>query len=358
MRILVVKLGSIGDIVHTLPALAAIRRAQPTAEIGWVVEARSAEILRGNLYIDHLIEVDTSRLRQRMSVDELLRELRSQVSEIRKLKFDIALDFQGLIKSAIVAKLSGAKRRWGFAGRARREPASRVFLTDTVKVPKGTHVIQKNLMLARAAFGMAGDDGSLEFPIAISAIEINEASAVVGKVGDRFAILNPGGGWVTKLWPAENYGVLADRLWTELGVTSILVTGPAESTLAARALGASHSGKLIAAEPSLKGLVELAKHATVYVGGDTGPTHLALAAGTPVVGIFGPTEWWRNGSIRPDDICVERTDIDCRIDCHRRRCSNWICMDIGVERVFQAARERIIRAGNSISNNLNGKKAG
>ena len=101
-------------------------------------------------------------------------------------------------------------------------------------------------------------------------------------------------------------------------------------------LQASQSGKARAVSLSLKGFYELAKRAQVYVGGDTGPTHLAIAAGTPIVGLFGPTEWWRNGSLRAADICVERVDIDCRTDCHRRACSKWICMDIEVERVLQA----------------------
>jgi ADP-heptose:LPS heptosyltransferase len=96
--------------------------------------------------------------------------------------------------------------------------------------------------------------------------------------------------------------------------------------------------------PTLKGFYALARLASVYVGGDTGPTHLAVAAGAPVVGLFGPTEWWRNGSPRAEDICVERNDIDCRADCHRRACSRWVCMDIEVGRVLAAAGERLRRA--------------
>ncbi|HEY2865976.1 MAG TPA: lipopolysaccharide heptosyltransferase I [Pyrinomonadaceae bacterium] len=345
MRILIVKLGSIGDIVHTLPALAAIRRAFPAAEIGWVVERRSADILRGNPLIDRLIEIDTRKLRRRAPVDELIGELRRQVREIKSLKFDIALDFQGLVKSALVAKLSGAKRRWGFARSERRERASGFLLTDKVEIPERTHVIEKNLLLARAALGIDVPEGIFEFPVATSQQDLKEASEVADLVGGRFAVLNPGGGWVTKLWPAENYGRLADKLWEKLKLESVLVTGPGERTLATRAVETSHSGKLKTAEPSLKGFYELSRRAEVYVGGDTGPTHIAIAAGAPVVGIFGPTEWWRNGSIRNDDICVERTDINCRVDCHRRRCSNWICMDIEVERVFRAVEERLARMG-------------
>lgn len=359
MRVLIVKLGSIGDIVHTLPAFALIRRSFPTDEIGWVVERRAADILRENPLIDHLIEIEMGKLRRRAAMDEVIGELRRQVRDIRSLNFDIALDFQGLIKSALVAKLSGAKRRWGFARRERRERASGFLLTDKAEIPDRTHVIEKNLILARTALNIDTPTGTLEFPIATSQKETQEAEAIAEGMGDRFAILNPGGGWVTKLWPAENYGRLADRLWEELGLESVLVTGPDEGPLAAKALEANRSGRLNTAEPTLKGFYELARRAAVYVGGDTGPTHIAVAAGTPVVGIFGPTEWWRNGSIRPEDSCVERLDIDCRVDCHRRRCSNWICMDIDIDRVFRAVDERTLRASREPrANNLNGKKAG
>jgi ADP-heptose:LPS heptosyltransferase len=111
--------------------------------------------------------------------------------------------------------------------------------------------------------------------------------------------------------------------------------------LAERAASNSRSGKLTLAEPSLKGFYEIAKRAAVYVGGDTGPTHIAVAAGAPIVGIFGPTEWWRNGSPNADDICVERNDIGCRVNCHRRTCGKWICMDITVETVAAAVGERL-----------------
>lgn len=344
MRILIVKLGSIGDIIHTLPALAAIRRELPGAEIGWVVEKRSAEILRDNPMLDRLIEIDTKGLRSNGSTESLLQNLRGQVGELRKVKFDTALDFQGLIKSAVVAKLSGAKKRWGFAGRALREPASRILLTDSVKIPRHTHIIRKNLMLARTALGLKGKYESLEFPIQVSTAETQEAAAIIERIGPRYAILNPGGGWVTKLWDARKFGRLADLLWDEFRLPSVVVSGPNEDELARLAFESSVSGKIISTKPSLKGFVELAKHADVYVGGDTGPTHLAVAAGAPIVGIFGPTEWWRNGSPYPDDICVERTDIDCRVDCHRRTCSNWICMDISVETVFEAVRARMMSA--------------
>lgn len=341
MHILFVKLSAIGDIIHTLPALAEARRHFPDAEISWVAESRSAEILRGNELIDNLIEIDTRSLRGGKVIEEILFDISRQVRGLRKHRFDIAIDLQGLIKSAAVAKLSGAKRRWGFSKSGLREPASRFLLTDVVRVPARTHIVLKNLTLARAALGIGGVPGPIEFPIFTDEESRSEAAALIERAGGRFAILNPAGGWVTKLWHAEKYGELADMIWNELGIVPVVATGPSESILADRVLAASRMGKTISVQPTLKGFYEFAKNAVVYVGGDTGPTHLAIAAGAPVVGIFGPTEWWRNGSTQPDDICVERTDIGCRVDCHRRTCSNWICMDISAAAVFAAVRERL-----------------
>lgn len=342
MHLLIVKLGSIGDIVHTLPSLAAIRRALPEAEISWVVEERSAEMLRGNVLVDNLIEVDTRSLRGGMVVEEMLLSAGRQIKELRRFKFDISIDFQGLLKSAMIGKLSGTSRRWGFSKESLREPASRLLLTDKVEVPSGIHVIRKNLALAAATLNIEVPDADFEFPIMTSPEHVAEAGAIVQTAQSKdFAVLNPAGGWATKLWHAEKFGALADKLWEEHGIASIVATGPQELELAEKVAANSRSRKLTLAQPSLKGFYELVKRAKVYVGGDTGPTHIAVAAGAPVVGLFGPTEWWRNGSPNPVDICVERNDIDCRVDCHRRTCSKWICMDSDVETVFAAVTKRL-----------------
>ncbi len=346
MKILIVKLGSIGDIVHTLPSVAAIRRACPRAEISWVVERRAAEILRDNPLLNRLIEVDTKALRRWPVSGETLLTPRQQLRRLRASAFDIAIDFQGLLKSAAIAKFSGAPRRYGFAREHLREPASRFLLTDTVRVPAPVHVIRKNLALAAGALKISvpSEAHDFSFPVGISCAHESEAFAAMARVGEQFAILNPGGGWPTKLWSAERFGSLAEALLRNHGLRSIVTYGPGERELAEAVTKASHAGATVALNPSLKGFYALARLASVYVGGDTGPTHLAVAAGTPVVGLFGPTEWWRNGSPRGEDICVEREDIHCRTDCHRRACSNWICMDIGVERVLAAVGERLRRA--------------
>src|SRR6476646_1282432 len=155
MRILIVKLGSIGDIVHTLPALAALRAGLPKAEISWVVERSSAEILKDNPILDRLIEVDTKALRRGLMYGETLRAPRQQLRRLRASAFDLALDFQGLIKSASIARLSGARRVFGYTREGLREPASALFLSKRIHVPKKTHVIFKALQLAHGALGIS-----------------------------------------------------------------------------------------------------------------------------------------------------------------------------------------------------------
>ena len=341
MRILIVKLSSIGDIVHALPALAAIRRALPEAEISWAVERSAAEILRGNRFLKRLVEIDTRVLRRNKLSGKSIFWAREQLRDLRAEEYDVALDFQGLLKSASIAKLARAKRLYGFSKQNLREPMSRFLLTDTFEAGGQIHIIEKNLTLARKALDIDVPRGDFEFPIFTDETHKREAEKIVEKAGENFAILNPAGGWATKLWHAEKFGALADKLWEENRLISIITTAPNEIELAQKVLRNSESGKILLAQPSLKGFYELAKRAKIYIGGDTAPTHLAVAARAPVIGIFGATEWWRNGSPNTDDICVERSDIGCRVDCHRRACDRWICMDIEPETVLRAAQKRL-----------------
>lgn len=342
------KLSSIGDVVHTLPALSAVKRAVPDAQISWIVEKNTAEILRNNGQIEQLYEIDTRSIRK---PGNLLRELNAtkrRFSELRKTKFDLSIDFQGLLKSAAISKISKSSVRAGFDEHGLREKVARGLYHQTHSVDLKTNVILKNIELAEKSIRSLSGDGdftldrsSIEFPIEIETSHQEEAESIVEKTGGSFIILNPAGGWPTKLWPAENYGILADEIFEETGIQSIVSVGPGEEILGQRVANASKKGVVAVESPTLKGFVALSKLAKGYVGGDTAPTHLAVSAKCPVVGIFGPTEWWRNGSLDEEDICVERTDIDCRIDCHRRSCNNWICMDIDVSRVRLAIKQRL-----------------
>ncbi|MEJ7710683.1 MAG: lipopolysaccharide heptosyltransferase I [Pyrinomonadaceae bacterium] len=331
MRILIIKLSSIGDVVHTLPALAVIRRALPSAEISWVVERRAAEILRDNPLLDRLIEVDTKALRRlRLMYGETLLAPRQQLRQLRASAFDVSLDFQGLFKSAAIALISGAQNRFGFSREALREPLSRILHTSTVSVPLNQHVIVKNLSLVASALGIAVPQNPLDFEslIALAASHHAEAFKVTRALGDSYAILNPGGGWATKLWSPERYGSLATELWSKYGLMSVVTYGPGEDELAQRVVRASRRGVAVAARLSLKGFFALAHRAKLYVGGDTGPTHLAMAAKAPIVGLFGPTEWWRNGSLPPGRYLAWTAKISIAgrtvIDANARSGSAWI----------------------------------
>jgi ADP-heptose:LPS heptosyltransferase len=274
---------------------------------------------------------------------ETLRAPRQQLRRLRASAFDIALDFQGLLKSASIARLSGARRVFGYSRAGLREPASSIFLSKRVSVPERTHVIRKGLLLVEGALGIRvpSEPERFSFPIAVDTADEAAARQAAKCAGGNYAILNPGGGWPTKLWSADRFGKLADALWSSYGLSSLVTYGPGEEELAESVRRGSGLGKATPVSLSLKAFYSLAKGAQVYVGGDTGPTHIAVAAGAPIVGLFGPTEWWRNGSPRVEDVCVDRTDIDCRVDCHRRSCSKWICMDIEVERVFRAVEKRL-----------------
>src|SRR5215211_8390859 len=185
MRILFVKLGSIGDVVHTLPA---VRRAVPGAKISWVVERRAAEILRDNPLLETLIEVDTKGLRRWPLSGETLPATRRQLRRLRASPFDLSIDFQGLLKSALVSRLSGARRRAGFSREHLREPASRFLLTETVRIPSRLNVIRKNLALAAGALGvrLPTEADTFEFPVHVSPLHEREAEEVVQAAGERF----------------------------------------------------------------------------------------------------------------------------------------------------------------------------
>lgn len=352
MRIVIIKLSAIGDVVHALPAVAALRRALPDARLAWVVENRAAAILRDSPAIDELIAIDTRAWRKRMFSRATAADIRERIAGVRGPIVDLAIDFQGLLKSGLVMQATRARRRIGFETAELREPLSRLFLTEQVATAHIKHVIEKNLALARAACATAGQDetdlatGAYEFPIALSADDERYAEAAANDRAARFAILNPGGGWPTKLWPVERFGALADQLYEAHGVVSYVTFGPGEEALALAVTRHARSGAAQAIASTLKQFVALARRAALFVGGDTGPLHLATAAGTPVVGIYGPTSPERNGPFNPQDMCVGR-DLWCRNACHRRACWHWECMDVTVSEVARAAALRLAGASHA-----------
>jgi ADP-heptose:LPS heptosyltransferase len=229
----------------------------------------------------------------------------------------VALDLQGLWKSAAWARASGARRVIGFAGPWRRERLSEVLLGVRVPLsPEPAHVIDKNLALLRALDIDAV--GQRAFPLPPAPDEARRVAEQIAAHGWRdFAVLNPGGGWPSKLWPPASFGALAQGLAAR-GIAPIVAWGPGEKGLADAVVASSRGTAAPCFATSLLEYAELARRARIVVAADTGPLHLACAVGTPVVGVFGPTDPARNGPFSADDLTVRRHPL-CA-PCHRRHC--------------------------------------
>ena len=266
---------------------------------------------------------------------------------LRRSRYDVALDFQGLWKSAAWARLAGARRVLGYDRHWRREGASVLLVPERVTPPPSlAHVIDKNLALLRALGIEAA--GARTFPLP----PLERQSAAVGAGlrqlainnddSDALVVLNPGGGWSGKLWPAARFGELARALRLR-GFRALVTWGPGEEDLAERVVAASDGAAVRCFPTTLLELGALARRARLFVAADTGPLHLACALGAPVVALFGPTDPARNGPFADDDLVVSRRPA-C-FPCHRRRCPTHAgVMDtLPVDEVLAAAERRLAR---------------
>ena len=263
-RILVVRLGAMGDIIHTLPAVAALKQAHPGSYLAWIVEPQWAALLEGNPCIDRVL------LLRRGSAAGLLKSWR----ELRAQRYDLAIDFQGLLKSAVVAAASRPTRIFGFDTGQARERAAALFYTDRVS-PHGIHVVER-------ACGLVGHTLACppEFPIPPGRPE--------GELPEgTFVLASPLAGWRSKQWPLEHYASLARRLRNELGVPLVL-NGREAAHLPPIETAVSHVS-------GIPGLIYATRRAAAVVGVDSGPLHIAAALGKSGVAIFGPTDPARNG---------------------------------------------------------------
>jgi heptosyltransferase I len=271
---------------------------------------------------------------------------------LRSRRYDLALDFQGLWKSAAWARLSGAARVVGWQAASRREPASQLLIGERVsrQGEQRRHVIDKNLELL-APLGIAAE-AVREFPLPRPRESVARVDAgLVGVDPRALVILNPGGGWTSKLWPAERFGELARGL-RATGLRPLVSWGPGEQDLADRVVAASGGAAERSFPTTLLDFVELARRARLVVAADTGPLHIACAVGTPVVALFGPTDPVRNGPFAPSDVVLRRTPA-CA-PCYSRSCLRHagIMSGIGagevqdavVRRLAVAEQERTARA--------------
>jgi heptosyltransferase-1 len=276
-RILVVRLGAMGDIVHTLPAVAWLKQSHPGSLLTWLVEPRWAPLLDGNPYVDRVV------LLRRQSFAGLVETRR----ELRAAHYSFAVDFQGLLKSAMAAGAANPDRLFGFHQSQVRERLAALFYSDKT-LSRSAHVVERNLELAMACGGSGLQPAKRLFPLPPGRPEGDLPP------GD-FVLASPLAGWASKQWPMEHYRALAARLRKELGIPLVFdwpldgpLNGPAGADFAT-------AGAAIPHRSGLPGLIHATRRATAIVGVDSGPLHLAAALGKPGVAIFGPTDPARNG---------------------------------------------------------------
>ncbi len=346
-RLLVVRGSAMGDIIHALPAVAALRESLLQTSIGWVVEERWVELLcspssslagprsADRPLADRIHTVNTKGWRRSLITPDTWRQISGSVRDLRHPHYQVAIDFQGALRSALIARLSGAKRIYGFANP--RESAARMAYTERITA-NGTHMVEQNLSLSEALLGKRVGLPAAQLPRDKSAEQECDRYMVEHRI-EKFALLNPGAGWGAKQWPAERYGVVAKQL-SEEGLHCLINYGPGEQTLAeASETSSERHGRAI--QLSLTQLIAFTRRAALFIGGDTGPMHLAAALKVPVVALFGPTDPARNGPFGTRSV-VLRNKLSATS--HKRRIQpDPGLMAITVNEVVAAARQLLKR---------------
>jgi heptosyltransferase-1 len=309
-RLLIVRLSSMGDIIHALPAAVMLREAFPHATIGWLVEERWAELLctlstprhgarsPQRPLADAVHIVNLKKWRKSLASNQTWERVAAGLSDLRAMRYQAAVDLQGAARSAILARWSGASTIYGAA--QPRENLASLWYTRQV-ITERQHVIEQYAEIAEAVIGKSRPIPDAVFPCDPVAEE-SVAKRLSGANLRDFAILNPGAGWGAKQWPAERYGQLAKAL-SICGVQSLINFGPREEELAKTAEAVS-AGTVRAMSFSIGELIALTRRARLFIGGDTGPMHLAAALHIPVVTLFGPTDPARNGPFRTKSIVL------------------------------------------------------
>jgi len=325
-RFLVLRLSSLGDIVHTFPAVAALRESSPGAHIVWLTHPRWKFLVESSGLAS---EVWTLESRSTASLRETIRA-------IRGLHWDAAIDYQGLWKSAGLAFFGGIQRRIGFSSETIREFGVPVLYTDRVRC-KTTHIADQNGELTARA-------GSCN-PVAPFRLRVPQEDecnmhAHLKELGlDRYVVLSPGGGWRSKCWPPERFGRLCRMLRETVGLRCVVNYGPGEEDLFLAIRECSGDANPEPYNGPLGPLMALLRNAACIVGGDTGPLHLAIALGTRAVALFGPTDPARNGPYRTGDIVLRAPDA---IRTHSRVDQTHPSMlQIQVEEVLHTVHRRL-----------------
>jgi lipopolysaccharide heptosyltransferase I len=336
-NILIVKLSAIGDVVQTLPALEAIKRIFPASRIDWVVEEASSGILDGHPLIDHLIVSRRKTWLRMLSRPtkflEGIKVISGFIRALRSVRYDIAIDFQGLLKSGIIIGLSRSTRKIGFD---RTRELSYLFLNERLPAYDiEKHALERYLDVARY-LGASDPPPTCALPIERERVIVKDRLSQADIEGGSVVVINPLARWRTKLWQEEKFARLADRLISERNATVIFTGGPDDREAITRIRGMMREQALDwTGKTTLKELAALAERADLFITTDTGPMHLAAAAGSRVIAVFGPTAPWRTGPYGKGHIAV-RAGVECS-PCFSRTCSRKVrCMEaVTVEDVLE-----------------------
>ncbi|MDY6987984.1 MAG: lipopolysaccharide heptosyltransferase I [Thermodesulfobacteriota bacterium] len=338
MDILIVKVSSIGDVIHTLPALNALRAHFPDARITWLVEEAASALVTSHPAVDRVLVLKRRRWRRGLLGPSGLKnakELFHFVAELRDTTYDLVIDFQGLMKSAVMVGLCRGKRKIGYD---RTREWSHLVLDERIEpYDRNAHAIHRYLNLIRH---LNVDTSEIVFEIPYGKKEMLRVQTMLHKGGWSHAqpivAMNPVARWETKLWGAWNFAHLADRLITESGCLVVFTGGRADSEEISKIRSMMKCGYMdLSGRTDLRELAALYERSTCVVSTDTGPMHLAAAIETPVVALFGPTAPWRTGPFGEGHQAM-RSDISCS-PCFKRRCDSVACMrNISVSQVFDS----------------------
>lgn len=321
-RLLILKPSALGDIIHTLPLLASLRESFPSLQIWWAVKSKFAELLKTHPYLNGTIVWEKRRFWQFLK-------------KIRRKRFHIVLELQGLFRTGFIVYLSGAKERWGFSKEETKE-CQFFFLTRTVKT-KNSHIVEKNLEMAEEL----GAKKKVEFLIPENEEAKMSIEKYLKKSGvspkDKLIALIPGGGWGNKIWSEKKFASLGKELTLRKDWRIIIIWGPGEFKKADLINRMAEGKLLLGPSTTISQLVSLLKRCSMAIGGDTGPLHLAVALDIPVIGLYGPTPPSRNGPFGEKKEIIYHA-LPCS-PCWRRNCKRKECMNsIGVEEVIERCK--------------------
>jgi 3-deoxy-D-manno-octulosonic-acid transferase/heptosyltransferase-1 len=341
VKILIIKLSAIGDVIHTLPALNAIRKRYPDAHITWLVEEAASSLVVEHEALDRVVISKRKRWVKGIlgpSCLDNIKEAYQFIKELRDTEYDLIIDFQGLLKSAVLITLARGKRKIGFDKGMEHMEHSYIFLNERIPpVNMDNHALLRNLMLINV-LGIKSKEIEYKIPVSDHTRNITDELLERHEIKDPgiLVAINPVAKWKTKLWNNRKFALLADRL-VEKYNASVIFTGSQSdrSTIENIMSCMSQSTVNLAGETTLKTLAALYEKIEFLISTDTGPMHMAAAVGTPVIALFGPTAPWRTGPFGSEHKIL-RSGLDCS-PCFKRQCSTIDCMNqISVEQVMDA----------------------